>query len=210
MNKETLKYIEETLRRCNFNLEYESCLKKVKKLNSDILCKKILVFHRIEFLYLLKETLGRDNLTNIWFVTNKELLKNIALSLNINKNQILSMANMNDYDKVLRTNRKNPKYSISKLEFILKMFKYNYNSPLSPKEITDHYYIERLSDVNLKKQAYKEYGYMHTDKYLYSVILGEFYAEFYFKTNKNIFKKVQEKPPIFNLTEEQYIKISNK
>ena len=72
--------------------------------------KSILIMFNLEFIFELKNRLGKENLSNIYFATNDLVLKSgIAQSLGINKNNIIYI----DYNKKeIKLNTNMPKFDV--------------------------------------------------------------------------------------------------
>jgi len=84
--KEILKRSEDTH---NVYTPFELCdemIGKLPKLNSDM---KIMVMFNLEFLYVIREKLGREGINNIWFMTPCDFKKRTAIAMGVNENQVI-------------------------------------------------------------------------------------------------------------------------
>ena len=81
----------------------EEMLDMIPNLSKDEL---VLVLN-IEFIYLLRQKFGKDNMKNVWFLTPCEFKKRTAISLGINQNQIIKCSYK---DKQIINRVKMPKF----------------------------------------------------------------------------------------------------
>ena len=103
--KEILKRSEDTH---NIFTPFELCnemLDKIPELNKD---QVIIVMFNLEFLYLLRERFGKENMNNIWFLTPCELKKEAAKNIGINENKVITYSYKDN--KIIEGEKKMPKF----------------------------------------------------------------------------------------------------
>ena len=110
---EVSKLIREILKRSsdfhNVYTPFELCegmINKFSELNSDM---RILVMFNLEFLWVIREKLGKEGLKNVWFLTPCEMKKKAAKNIGVNENQILKYEYNN---KTIEGEEKMPKFDV--------------------------------------------------------------------------------------------------
>ena len=112
---EATKRIKEILKRStledfhNVYTPFELCeemINKLPELNSDM---NILVMFNLEFLWTIREKLGKENLKNVWFLTPCEMKKKAAKEIGITENQIVKYEYNN---KTIEGEEKMPKFDV--------------------------------------------------------------------------------------------------
>lgn len=71
----------------------EEMISKLPELNKD---QKILVMFNLEFVWVIREKLGRENIKNLWFYTYDSFKKMAAMGMGMNENHII----VSEYNKI--------------------------------------------------------------------------------------------------------------